>query len=190
MVSAKAVASTARVLILCHKLSAETIDRCQLSEAHNCCMLTVGFFKVLRGLGKRHAHEAASQVPTHLHNALHMLQHAPVDLIQVRGACLSWYYESYATHRHEIKNFNKCCLRQVPGAGRGLAAAQPLLQGTAVHTEKPMLCHPSTKHIGKVSTQGFSPVCTTSCCIRCPLSAVVYRYSFASHMNSLTAQQQ
>lgn len=128
MVSAKAVASTARVLILCHKLSAETIDRCQLSEAHNCCMLTVGFFKVLRGLGKRHAHEAASQVPTHLHNALHMLQHAPVDLIQV------------------------------PGAGRGLAAAQPLLQGTAVHTEKPMLCHPSTKHIGKVCHHCLTPL--------------------------------
>lgn len=47
-------------------------------------MLTARFQKLLHALSQRHAHGAAAQTPPHLHNALDMLRHAPVDLIQVR----------------------------------------------------------------------------------------------------------
>lgn len=112
-------------------------------------MLAASFCKLLHGVSKRHAHGAASQVPLHLHNALDMLKHAPVDLIQVRWPSLTWLRE---LPHIPTSSSTLCLLRQVPGAGRGLAAAQPLAQGTAVHTEKPMLCYPNTKHIGKVMT--------------------------------------
>lgn len=46
-------------------------------------MLTARFLKLFHVLSQRHAHGVAAEVPPHLHNALDMLKHAPVDLIQV-----------------------------------------------------------------------------------------------------------
>ena len=47
-------------------------------------MLTARFQKLLHGLNQRNVHGAAAKVPPQLHNALDMLKHAPVDLVQVR----------------------------------------------------------------------------------------------------------
>lgn len=87
-----------------------------------------GAVSLFNRISQRQSQTAASQLPQHLYNALKMLKHAPVDLIQV------------------------------PGAGRGLAASQCLPQGTIIHTEQPMLCFPAMVHIGKVCHHCLKPL--------------------------------
>ena len=46
-------------------------------------MLLSGAVNLFQHVRKRQSQKAAYQIPQHLYNALNMLKHAPVDLVQV-----------------------------------------------------------------------------------------------------------